>query len=685
MGNDQTLWQDQDETSSRGIVAMSWGNDRGVHNARTLTLNTDAMKTLLVPAVDDTSIKLQTALLTTIELPLPDGSNVSLSIESTQILPTVLAKKFTSIRTYKVAKPNGNIVSGRIDFTELGFHAMLQTADGHTLLIDPASKKTNTEYLSYRKSEQSNQEAFQCSAFEDDDHADHAFSPLQSRAATQTRSNEGIIEYRIAIAATAEYTQLQGGTIASSLSAIATTLNRVNHVYEQNLGIRLSLVEKNDLLIYTKSATDPYSNYNIETMLLQNQSNLDLVIGGDNYDIGHVFGTSGGGLAYIGSVCNDSSKARGASGIRNPNNDSFDIDYVAHEIGHQFGATHTFNSNQGICTSGARTARSAFEPGSGSSIMSYVGGCGTDDLQSFADAMFHSGNIEQINENVLNGTGSSCGIVHQTTNSPPIAFAGSSYTIPALTPFELNGQAVDYDDDTLLFSWEQIDTGSASALKTDTGNNPLFRIMAPTSESNRSFPVLMTLLGTGYTKGETLPSTNRIMNFQLAVYDGHHAPSLDRVSLNIVNSGEAFKLKAPASQYGQGTAVIYWNTANTQNSPVSCPSIDLHLSTDGGLHFDTLLASAIPNTGAASVYLPNTIQTTTGRFKLSCSNNIFFSVSSDNFAISQNIESSAAGPRNIDTIIIADNTTYSGGGSTGTSLFLLFLIATMFKKDQKLN
>ena len=679
--NEQALWQDQHDSNSSGLAAKAAGNSRGVDNARLLTLDTDAMKLLLASGLSNGNIQARTSNMPSIELPLPDGSNVTLSLESTNILPTSLASKYPDIRTYKVAYPSGDIISGRVDFTELGFHAMLQTFDGQTLFIDPASKEETSNYLSYRKVDHVSANPFQCSTPEEHDHT--AMSPFQSRTAARTRSNEGILEYRIAIATTAEYTQLQGGTVSTALSSIVTTLNRVNHIYEQSLGIRLSLVANNDQLIFTDAGTDPYSNYNIATMLSDNQSTIDRVIGSSNYDIGHVFGTSGGGLAYIGSVCSANSKARGASGIRNPNNDSFDVEYVAHEIGHQFGATHTFNSNQGICTSGARTASSAFEPGSGSSIMSYVGGCGTDDLQTSADAMFHSGSIEQINKNVLSGTASSCGTLHQTTNNAPLAIAGSSFTIPAHTPFELNGKAIDAENDTLQYSWEQIDTGSASALKVDTGNNPLFRILPLTSDSSRSFPANSTLLGTHFVKGETLPSTNRTMNFQLAVYDGHHAPSLDRIAINVSNSGESFSLQAPASAYGRGDNInVQWNTANTENAPVSCPLVDIHLSTDGGNNFNVVLAEGIPNNGAASIYLPETANLTNeARFKLSCGNNIFFSISSSSFAISQNVQSTSAGPRNSESASLAEDTSSGGGGST-SALLMLLLITTLVRRKR---
>ncbi|MGB1309602.1 MAG: reprolysin-like metallopeptidase [Leucothrix sp.] len=676
--NDSILWQDQNDIAARNTKNIEILN-KGVRNARALTLDTESMKALLIPNSHHEDIQQRAAGLLSVEVPLPDGSNVALTLENTSVLPIALAARFSNIRTYKVATPSKHIVSGRVDFTERGFHAMLQTFDGQTIFIDPANQHTSNTYLSYRKAEQNNHDPFQCSS---PGHT-HAASPLQNRVAARTRSNEGLVAYRIAIAATAEYSQLQGGTIGSTLSAIATTLNRVNHVFEQSFGVQLTLVENNDLLIYTDSTTDPYSNFKLESMLAENQRNLDKVIGSEQYDIGHVFGTSGGGMAYIGSVCTSRNKARGASGIQHPNNDSFDIDYVAHEIGHQFGATHTFNSSQGICTSGARTARTAFEPGSGSSIMSYAGGCGNDNVQSFADAMFHSGNIEQVNSNLLSGSASACGVVHQTNNTAPMAVAGNNYTIPAHTPFALTAEAADADSDTLRYSWEQIDAGSSSTLKQDTGNNALFRVLPANNSATRTFPAMSTMLGTGFINGETLPSTTRQMNFQVAVYDGHHVPSLDRVNIQVINNGVGFRLHKPDSHYTPNTTIaVTWDTAGTQAAPISCPSVDLTLSTDGGKNFNTHLANNIPNTGNAAIFLPASVSLTqSGRFKLSCSNNIFFSISSYSFAIGQNIETATTETRGGNSAVLSGASNASGGGSMGISLILLLFIANRLRKQ----
>jgi hypothetical protein len=669
---DESLWKDNTVTAARSVT-NSHSNDG---YTRSLKLDSQAMRAKLAAANSSIQLAARQTQPLSIELPLPNGDSVSLELTETQLLPSALANKYPSIRTYQVASPTGEILSGRVDMTVQGFHAMLLTKDGETLFIDPDKSLGEDYYLSYRKADQHSDEPFQCSTPEAHDH--EAFSPLHSRANLAARSVSGLTEYRIAIAATGEYTQKQGGTVAASLSAIATTLNRVNQIYETSLGIRLTLIEGNDQLIYTNANSDPYSNFDIEAMLSENQKNIDSVIGNDNYDIGHVFGSYGGGLAYIGSTCNSSIKAMAASGINNPSHDSFDVDFVAHEIGHQFGATHTFNSNLGVCTSGARTAKTAFEPGSGSSIMSYAGGCGTDDLQLNADAMFHSGSIQQITQNISIGTASHCGTVQAVNNSRPFVSAGSNYTIPANTPFELTGTASDLENDSLLYSWEQLDVGSSANLGEDTGDNPLFRLKPPTTSNTRSFPARATSLGYQNGNGETLPQTNRTLNFQLAVYDGQHDPSLDQIQLKVINTGAGFKLSDSAQSYARDSSIsINWTVADTDIAPINCSAVDVQLSSNDGYLFDTTLASNIPNSGSAIIKLPADIPLTAfGRFKLSCSNNVFYSISSKAFTIGQNVSTGNTTPRTDDATSVDEISNSGGGGSS--SFWLISMISLLF-------
>ena len=461
--------------------------------------------------------------LTAIPLPLPNGETVFVTAVVSEVLPPELAKKYPQIQAYKLIDKHNGIINGRLDFTESGFHAMLQTDSGETVYIDPVSidltsPSNSRRYYSYQQKDQHSTTPHQCD-LKDQSQKKSFINLEESGYQYQKKSsrNFDLYHYRIAIAATGEYTRLQGGTVSLALSAIVTTINRINQIYERDLGIHFTLVKNNDEIIYTNAYSDPYSNGKSHQLILENQQTLDAVIGESHYDIGHVFGTSGGGLAIINSLCSASSKAKGTSGISQPNTENFYIDFVAHEIGHQLGATHTFNGNSGLCSGNTRTARTAFEPGSGSTIMAYTGICGSDNLQSEADAMFHIGSIQQIRKNIEQKSSSSCGTHTSNLNQAPIVNAGKDYTIPASTPFRLQGSASDPEKDHLTYSWQQIDTGSSASVNHDGGNNALFRARLANSSASRTFPLLSDILTHQKTKGETLPNTQRLLNFKLMV------------------------------------------------------------------------------------------------------------------------------------------------------------------------
>ncbi len=305
-------------------------------------------------------------------------------------------------------------------------------------------------------------------------------------------SNGGTLRtYRAAIAATGEYTTFHGGTVAGGLAGIVTTLNRVNGVYERDLSVRMILIANNNLIVYTNGATDPYTNGNGSTMLGQNQSNLDSVIGTANYDIGHVVSTGGGGVATLNSPCNATTKARGVTGSGSPIGDPFDIDYVAHEMGHQFGGNHTFNGGTGSCAGGNRSAANAFEPGSGSTIQAYAGICGSEDLQNNSDDYFH---VRSLEEMVAFTNGTSCDLEPPNGNTAPAATPAAACTIPANTPFSLTGSATDVNGDGLTYTWEEYDLGAAGPPNTDNGARPIFRSYLPGTSPTRYFPSLPFIL-----------------------------------------------------------------------------------------------------------------------------------------------------------------------------------------------
>jgi hypothetical protein len=472
--------------------------------------------------------------------------------------------------------------------------------------------------------------------------------------------------YRLALAATNEYAVAVGGnTIAGTLAAQVLIMNRVNGVYERDLAIRMVMVANNDLIVYAgdnmscnagacTSATDPYANNNGSTMLTQNQQNLDSVIMAANYDIGHVFSTGGGGVASLRVPCT-ASKARGVTGLTNPVGDAFAIDYVAHEMGHQWGGNHTFNG----CGTSQRSSTAAFEPGSGITIMAYAGICSTQDLERHSIDTFHVRSLEEIVTYSQTGNGNSCAVTTSTGNTPPTisAVGGSSFNIPKQTPFALTATGTDVNDDSITYDWQEYDLGpnSTAVPNTDSDGNarPIFRQYNPTAGGTRYFPSLQYILNnanvppTSYDcgrttlcmTGELLPTITRTMTFQAVARDNHAiSGGINTVTATVAVDGNSgpFVITAPNTNVtlAVGSSLnVTWNVANTTAAPVSAANVKISLSTDGGQTFPTVLAASTPNDGSQSISIPNT-PTTTARIKIEAVGNIFFDINDLNFTIS---------------------------------------------------
>jgi hypothetical protein len=453
--------------------------------------------------------------------------------------------------------------------------------------------------------------------------------------------------YRLALAATGEYTAFHGGTVQAGLAAQVVAMNRINGVYETEVAIRMVLIANNDLIVYTDGSTDPYTNSSGGAMLGQNQANLDAVIGDANYDIGHVFSTGGGGVASLRVPCKTGSKALGVTGLSSPTGDIFYIDFVAHEMGHQWGGNHTFNGNAGACAGGNRNASTAYEPGSGSTIQAYAGICGSQNLQSSSDDYFHAISLDEIVAYSRTSVGDSCRSTVAVGNQLPVVSAGDDFTIPLETPFELCGSATDADPsdrDALTYSWEQWDLGPAGAPDSPSGDAPIFRSFSATPSGSRVFPKWADIVNNAHTIGEILPTYARTMSFRLTARDNravagtfgdNMSSGSPTVQITAMDGAGPFLVTAPnggGSWPAGSTQTVTWDVAGTDAGAVSCANVSIWLSVDGGLSYPLSLSGQTANDGAQMVTVP-AAATNAARVQVRCTNNIFFDISDGDFTI----------------------------------------------------
>ena len=646
------IWQDVDErsiatTASPTTVAAPVSRDIVPQFYRTLALNKAALTSLLVSAPPEFSGPLETTG-TELLLPLPSGGFGRFRIHESPIMEPELAAQFPELKTYVGQGIDDPTATMRADLTPRGFHAIILSASGQ-IYIDPYSRETDTNYISYFKRDFAPADkAFTC------DVQSEAKAQLSRNATLDRPTGATLKTYRLALACTGEYaTEVcspSAPTVAATLAAMTTSVNRVTAVYERELSIRFVLINNNTQLIYLNGNTDPYTNDNGSAMLGQNQSNIDSVIGTANYDFGHVFSTDGGGIAGLGVSCISGQKARGVTGSGNPVGDPFDIDYVAHEMGHQFGANHPFNGTGGNCSGGNRNSSTAYEPGSGTTIMAYAGICDAQDLAANSNDYFHTISYDEIDLYTANDSGDACDQPTSTGNSPPIIGALSPFTIPAQTPFALTASATDPNGDTLTYCWEEFDLGPAqdpTASPRDNGSSPIFRSFPPTTNSTRTFPSLTYILNNGnvppatvggFATGEFLPTTSRTMTYRVTVRDnraGGGGSNYASTTVSSVSTAGPFIITAPNSPAtipGGSQQTVTWNVANTSTAPINCANVKISFSTNGGSTFPVVLASSVPNNGSALVTIPNTA-TTQGRIKVEAVSNIFFDISNANLTI----------------------------------------------------
>lgn len=472
---------------------------------------------------------------------------------------------------------------------------------------------------------------------------------------TATPNGDDLRTYRLAVSATEEYTAFFGGDRLAAQQAIVNSVATFNEILNRELNVHLDLIMNLDIIFGgDHPSSDPFNSSLSSTVLTQNQTLLDAEIGSENYDIGHVFGTfAEGGLATLNSLGIDGIKAQGGSGTSTPTGSGFDL-LAIHEIGHQFGGAHTFN---GKGDASARNAATAYEPGSGSTLMAYAGILPAvfqeppfgNNLQNDPDDYFHAGSIDQIVAHLENLDTAGVGTITASVNQIPTVTASNDFTIPAGTPFSLSATGSDADGDTLFFNYEQFDVGPAQdvdPLEPDNGSSPLFRSFVPVEADEsgtftRVFPQLSDILSGTPTKGEQLPSTNRSLNFRATVRDHRGGTDGDDVLLTVVDTGADFEftsLNSTTTLTGGASQELTWNVAGTTANGINVSDVEILLSTDGGLTFPTSLATTA-NDGSHTLSLPN-IDTTTARFQIKAVGNIFFDITDANVTI----EADAAAP-----------------------------------------
>lgn len=588
-----------------------------------------------------------------VSLPLPNGKMARFAVEASPVMMPKLAAKYPSIQSFSGKSLDDLAFGVRFDLGAGVFHAAIHTLDG-MVYIDPyASNQATGYYFSYFTKDldlsQTEMASLSCGlnttelAREEPRRETTNTTPgltLRGSVAQPLRT------YRLALACTGEYAQANGGTVEKILASMNTALNRVNQIFIRETAVKLMLIDNNDTLIFLDAATDPYNEpASAPTLLTVNPSVLNARIGLTGYDVGHVF-TRGctnniGGIAAPATVCKDT-KGRGVTCFFRTDINFIAVSVMAHEIGHQFSCKHSWNNCPDFQDQLA--SESAYEPGSGSTIMSYAGSCTNNNVSDKSDDYYSTGSLEEFITFSREMDGNGCATQVPTPNNVPTVNIGhrSNMVIPIGTPFALTATGTDPDGDPLTYCWEQFDLGPVRNLGDPQGTTPIFRSLPPSTSTTRTFPQLSDLVENVSRNTEVLPTYSRQLNFRCTVRDNHPsagAVAWQSIRLQATDQAGPFLVKSPnlgteVMKAGDDVAIT-WDVAKTNLAPVNCRYVNIRLSVDGGFSFPFLLAENALNDGSEKVTLPNMISNN-ARIKVEAVDNVFFDISNNNFAIMAN-------------------------------------------------
>lgn len=577
-----------------------------------------------------------------ITLPFPDGSFEDFYVFESSVMHPDLAKRYPEIKSYLGTGVQNPASYLRFDLSPRGFNAIVLTADGNTVRILPCAESKQDCYVSFYNKDIINFEPVNCLAPGD-------FA--EGLAVSDRAGDCGMLRtYRLAMAATGEFTTFYGGSVSTTLAVINSLVTQANAVFEREHHVRFVLVANNDLVIFTDPNTDPYTNVSegdsgVEAVANANTTACNTAFTSSGYDVGHVLHKSSnrrtGYTGTINSACG-SAKARVTSWNNNPNSPLY-IETVIHEMGHQFGATHTQNGTD--CPSTEVPATSV-ETGDGSTIMAanLTYGCNPG-YQSVRDQYFHGINLTQMGSLIV---GHGCPTMDMTSNTAPSVDAGPDRTFPKNTAFVLNAVGAD-DGNALTYCWEQIDPETATMPPVNTSTaGPLFRSYPPNTSPDRWFPKL----GSTSNTWEILPNVARNMNFRVSARDNSPlggCTAEDDVVITVDGNSGPFYITSPNGPNGptnnfcpNGNLTITWDVAGTDQAPVNCSYVDILLSTNGGATYPLTLASNTPNDGSETVNLaafsfsPSTLCKVMVKARMSGTSpttNVFYDVSNNNFTI----------------------------------------------------